>query len=218
MGKYIMSDIHGCYREFIQMLDLIEFNENDELYILGDILDRGPEPLKVLDYIVGHKNITLLKGNHEKMFEEAYETGDYSLWYYNGGQVTHEQLISDGLDKERQVYNYIKGLPFIKVIDKFILVHAGLSYYSDHLEIDEFIRQEELTCLWTRENIGFEQKYRDYTVICGHTPVQSITKNVDSPKILQRNGIFYIDCGCCFPQINGKLACFRLNDMKEFYV
>lgn len=218
MSKYVMSDIHGCYNEFVQMLELIKFNKDDELYVLGDIFDRGPEPLKILDYIAGHENIILIKGNHEKIFEEAFETGDYSLWYYNGGQVTHEQLIKCGLDKEQQVYNYIKRLPFIKVIDKFILVHAGLSHYSDYLEIDEFSRQDEQTCLWTRDNIGYEEKYRDYTVICGHTPVQSILKNTDNPKILKRYGTFYIDCGCCFSQINGKLACLRLNDMEEFYI
>lgn len=218
MSKYVMSDIHGCYNEFVQMLDLIKFNKDDELYVLGDIFDRGPEPLKILDYIAGHENINLIKGNHEKIFEEAFETGDYSLWYYNGGQVTHEQLMKCGLDKEQQVYNYIKSLPFIKVIDKFILVHAGLSHYSDYLEIDEFIRQDEQTCLWTRDNIGYEEKYRDYTVICGHTPVQSILKNTDNPKILRRYGTIYIDCGCCFSHINGKLACLRLNDMEKFYI
>ena len=71
-----MSDIHGCYEEFIKMLDKINFSNDDELYILGDIFDRGSDPLEILDYIVGHKNITLLKGNHEKMFEEAVESGD----------------------------------------------------------------------------------------------------------------------------------------------
>ena len=37
---YVMSDIHGKYDKFIKMLELIEFSENDELYILGDIFDR----------------------------------------------------------------------------------------------------------------------------------------------------------------------------------
>lgn len=219
MSKYVMSDIHGCYKEFIEMLDLIKFSDNDELYILGDIFDRGPEPLKLLDYIVGHKNIILLKGNHEKMYEEAFETGDYSLWYYNGGQVTHSKLIKGGLDKEQQVYHYIRKLPIIKVIDKFILVHAGLSRYSDDFELEEFLKQDETTCLWTRENIGNEQKYRDYTVICGHTPVQSILNNSEDPRIIRRYGTLYIDCGCCFRErINGRLACLRLEDMKKFYI
>lgn len=217
-----MSDIHGCYDKFIEMLKLINFTELDELYILGDIFDRGKEPLKILDYIVGHKNITLLKGNHEKMFEEAFETGDYSLWYYNGGQTTHSNIIEGGLDKEQQVYHYIRRLPLLKVVDKFILVHAGLFLPDNHdeLELDELLKlQSEEYCVWTRDNIDYEEQFKDYTIIVGHTPIQSIIISEDCiPKILKRDGTIYIDCGCCFTTINGKLACLKLDDMKEFYV
>lgn len=34
---YVMSDIHGCYHEYIKMLELINFNSNDTLYIIGDV-------------------------------------------------------------------------------------------------------------------------------------------------------------------------------------
>ena len=45
-----MSDLHGCYYKYIKMLEKINFSNNDTLYILGDIFDRGPdgiEPLKI---------------------------------------------------------------------------------------------------------------------------------------------------------------------------
>ncbi|WP_455810217.1 metallophosphoesterase, partial [Clostridium butyricum] len=45
MSRYVMSDIHGCYAEFIEMLQKINFGDDDELYVLGDIFDRGPQPL-----------------------------------------------------------------------------------------------------------------------------------------------------------------------------
>ncbi len=45
---YVMSDIHGEYDKYIKMLELINFSDEDELYILGDIVDRGKEPVKVL--------------------------------------------------------------------------------------------------------------------------------------------------------------------------
>lgn len=48
MSTYVMSDIHGCFDEFMQMLDLISFGSADELYVLGDVIDRGPEPIKCL--------------------------------------------------------------------------------------------------------------------------------------------------------------------------
>lgn len=139
VSTYVISDIHGCYLEFIEMLNKIHFSENDKLYILGDIFDRGPEPLKILDYILERDNILLLKGNHEKMFQDSFKTNDYILWYYNGGIVTHNQLKKRGLGEMLNIYEYITNLSLIEVVDKFILVHAGLDKYDDNLELDEFI-------------------------------------------------------------------------------
>lgn len=221
MNNYVMSDLHGCYDKFIKMLDTIEFKDTDKLYILGDIFDRGDKSLEILDYIINHKNIILLKGNHEKMYEEFFETYSTHMWYHNGGQKTHSQLLNREYEYELAVYKYIRDLQYIEVVDKFILVHAGVYYPSNYnkLTIDEFINiQEEENCLWSRENIDNDIKFKDYTIICGHTPVQSITKNYENVDIIHRNGTIYIDCGCCYERANGKLACLRLNDMKEYYI
>ena len=71
-GKtYVLSDIHGNFEIFKRMLDKIQFNSHDQLYILGDICDRGPCSLDIYFYIQKFDNITLLKGNHEYMMQEA---------------------------------------------------------------------------------------------------------------------------------------------------
>lgn len=219
--KYVMSDLHGCYDKFIKMLELINFNEQDELYILGDIFDRGSQPIKILEYIVAHDNIHLLKGNHEKMFEEFFETGDASLWNINGGYSTLFGLNKKGFEYAQYVYSYIKRLPVIKVVDNFILVHAGLYLPKNcnDFALKELLElQEEDVNLWTRDHIHSDVQYRDYKIICGHTVVQSINNDYESPKIIHRKGQIFIDCGCCFEKANGKLACLRLDDMEEFYV
>lgn len=48
MSTYVISDIHGNYDAYKEMLKKIRFSEEDMLYILGDILDRGPQPIKVV--------------------------------------------------------------------------------------------------------------------------------------------------------------------------
>ena len=48
MSIYCISDIHGCFIEFNKMLRLINFQESDELYILGNIFDRGPASAEML--------------------------------------------------------------------------------------------------------------------------------------------------------------------------
>lgn len=48
MATYVISDIHGQYDMFMELVDKIKLKETDTLYILGDILDRGPHPIKTL--------------------------------------------------------------------------------------------------------------------------------------------------------------------------
>lgn len=45
---YAMSDLHGCYRKYMDMLEKINFGDNDTLYILGDIVDRGDGEIDIL--------------------------------------------------------------------------------------------------------------------------------------------------------------------------
>lgn len=68
MASYVMSDIHGCYDGFIKLLELINFTDEDKMYILGNVIDRGPSSLNIVDYIMIRKNVTLILGNHEKMY------------------------------------------------------------------------------------------------------------------------------------------------------
>ena len=55
---YVMSDIHGMGALLEEMLEKIHFSGEDVLYILGDMIDRGFEPAKVLDIVRGTENIT----------------------------------------------------------------------------------------------------------------------------------------------------------------
>ena len=64
MSTYICSDIHGQGELFYQMLSDINFSDSAELYIVGDLIDRGPDTIELLQYVVQHqKNIHLLMGN-----------------------------------------------------------------------------------------------------------------------------------------------------------
>lgn len=60
-----MSDLHGCYDKYKEMLKKINLNENDTLYILGDIVDRGDGGIKILIDMLNRKNVVPLLGNHD---------------------------------------------------------------------------------------------------------------------------------------------------------
>ena len=74
MKIFAVSDIHGFFTEMKTALDEAGFdpeNENHWLFVLGDIIDRGREPEKVIDYLLSLPRKVLIRGNHEELFESA---------------------------------------------------------------------------------------------------------------------------------------------------
>ena len=221
MATYVLSDLHGMFDEFIEMLDLIRFSNEDEMIVAGDVFDRGKYPLEILDYIAGRKNIHLIKGNHEQTFIDFYETGDAQVWLLSGGTRTYNQIIKKGYMYSESLYRYLKKLPSYKVVDNNIICHAGLYFPKNYksLTVEQLLdMQDEETLLWSRSNVGNEKRIEGFNIICGHTPVQSIDNTMNEAHILERNGTYYIDCGCYYKNNNGRLGCLRLEDKKEFYV
>lgn len=71
MATYIISDIHGCYQEFLRMLDRIKFTDSDRLILAGDYIDRGPDSYKMLKWLEHcPENVFFIRGNHEEEFAE----------------------------------------------------------------------------------------------------------------------------------------------------
>lgn len=225
--RYVVSDLHGELRLFDKMLEIIGFSNEDELYILGDIVDRGPEPFGIIDRIRGRKNIIKIMGNHELMMIEALTRGRTAMdcWLRNGGNVTLRLLNKMSLEKRQSYLNEIMSWPFYKVIDNFILVHAG--YRVPRFEgenVEDMLNKQRLEDLvWSRDfylNAGF----KGYVTIFGHTPTPNIQRDLQEPASVpitiwhdKRYGDkIGIDCGACFKI--GRLACLRLEDLKEFYV
>ena len=65
MSTYVISDIHGQYNIFIELLDKIDLKDTDTLYILGDVLDRCPHPIKTIRKLMEIPNSIFLVGNNE---------------------------------------------------------------------------------------------------------------------------------------------------------
>jgi serine/threonine protein phosphatase 1 len=66
MRTLVIGDIHGCYRELQQLLDKAGLAAGDQIIALGDIVDRGPDSPRVLDFFRTQPNARSLQGNHER--------------------------------------------------------------------------------------------------------------------------------------------------------
>ena len=72
---YVLSDVHGDKRRFDEILRKIGLTPDDRLYVIGDVIDRKPGGIEILDTLLGMKNATLLLGNHELMMLNALSGG-----------------------------------------------------------------------------------------------------------------------------------------------
>lgn len=230
---YAMSDIHGEYEKYLQMLEKIAFSADDTLYVLGDVIDRGPEPVKVLQDMSSRDNVSLLMGNHEAMAShvlhrlnvEITETNaetqiDAALmqaimaWRQDGGDVTMKQFRNLSAERKADLLDYIDDAPWYDVVDvcdrTFILVHSGLGNFAKGKRLSQYALHE---LVWTRPDYE-KQYYQDPSIyiVSGHTPTIALTGKAE---IYRSHNNILIDCGATF---GGKLACLCLDTMRAFYV
>ena len=164
MATYIISDIHGFYYRFQDCLAKVNFDpREDELYVLGDIIDRGPHNAEMLEWAYEQSSsVKFLRGNHEDMmlatmreynelekrnyFEDEGLQFNFiynSIWIgWNGGIDTFEYLVDLPREHREDLLNWIDSWPLfydIKVNDKrFILTHAGLAMNGIRMTDDRY--------------------------------------------------------------------------------
>ena len=69
MSTYVMSDLHGCFDEFMRMLEEIGFSDRDDLILAGDYIDRGKQNYDMLKWMESDPdNVLFIKGNHDVEF------------------------------------------------------------------------------------------------------------------------------------------------------
>ena len=71
MAIYVTSDAHGHVRALDEALSKISLTSDDTLYVLGDMIDRGPDPVGVIKLVRSLPNARVLKGNHEQIMLDA---------------------------------------------------------------------------------------------------------------------------------------------------
>ena len=225
--KFAISDIHGCLDSFQELLELIKFNINDELYLLGDYIDRGPASKGVIDHILYLQEkkykVKCLLGNHEQMLLSSLaEVNDgsgllkYRSWLMNGGDTTLESFgIEEVTELDKKYIDFFENLAYYYEVDDYLLVHAGFNF-SNASTLDHIFEDKE-AMLWIRRwynDINYEI-LGERTIVHGHTPTPyNVIEGILATEML----FLDIDAGCAYtryPQL-GRLCAFDMTN-KELY-
>lgn len=230
---YCISDIHGDYEKYRRMLKTIQLCEEDTLYILGDVVDRGPEPIPILLDMMKRPNVRPILGNHEYMAvlclrpltreitgETISELSAENLqellnWQKEGGLTTLEGFRRLDKGQRAEVLEYLLEFQLYEELTvngkQYLLAHAGPENFAEDRLLWDYGLHE---WIWTRLDYT-RRYYKDRFLVTGHTPVAHIPGNAQKDSIFRANGHIAIDCGCIS---GGRLGAICLDTGEAFYV
>jgi len=168
MATWVIGDVHGCYDEFMALLKSPEIKEEDTVILIGDIIDRGPAPYKMLkwamDNITPDGKYQMIMGNHEhgavQDFEETViisrsqlmqleDVNICSLRCHYGFDVDLRDAGYESVKSAEPIFDWLAELPFYKkvtvtkpdgTLQKYVIAHA---WYDES--------ENSYTLLWQRD-------------------------------------------------------------------
>lgn len=231
---FATSDLHGYPQDrFLDLLNKAGFGPSDQLYVIGDVIDRnGDGGVETLRWMMRQPNVTLLRGNHEAMMldcsflftmdpaalnlKQLSPKQEYALclWHRNGGMTTIANLTTlNASDPEELVLllDYVQSAPVCAEVavpmKQFVLVHGGLNGFRPDKPLEQYDPKD---MVWTRPGAG-ERYWDDRLVILGHTPTDyygAKGRAFVTPTWID------IDTGAAR---GGSPMLLRLDDLAEFY-
>lgn len=218
---FCISDIHGCYEEFLALLEHWQ-RERELLVLVGDYIDRGPQSKEVVAYIqqlqrTYGEQVVVLQGNHDAMLLEFIAEPVGSLanrFLRNGGEQTLASFIGEPLQMmtavEQAQYmmthfadtlDYLAHLPMMYEWGAVLFTHAGFDVTKPLAE------QTSHDLLWQRQHY-IQENTTGRRNVFGHTPTFRIRQQHVHDIWLSEDGQYIgIDGGCVF---DGQLNALRI--------
>ncbi len=239
---YVMSDIHGQYDLYTKALDTIHFDDTDTLYILGDLIDRGPDGIKILQDVIWRPNVHCCIGNHELfMHDNLWEPKMEGEWWLsggNGGTITRDSYLNLSCEEQAEIRKYVENMYAqieLTIKDKsFLLSHSFFTKRYGTIKWKDLGWYETYDIVWyspyRRHERVMPSLYQDdgRIHIIGHYPVQGIPEyhwqNEEKPKmprafVNHEFNIIDIDTGCArmsFPEYDRKQLALCVLNLTQF--
>ena len=202
----VMGDIHGCYKTFIALLEKIP--TEDEIVLVGDLIDRGLSSKQVVQYVIDHPEIKCVKANHEDMYitdilKENVDDPYFGQWLSDQAGKTLDSYRKEDytIDNDLMIEHakWMKTLPyyleFKDVVNNdgrhLVVSHASIGstwkFRHPDSEGHHFFKNE---VIWNRNKPDdIDGIYN----VFGHTPekdgvrIKSYFANVDTGACLKRD-------------------------------
>lgn len=222
---YFTSDLHGAYTLFIKLLEKIHFSKHDEMIICGDIIDKGPDSIRLAQFICSQPNMKCILGNHEYQFLKYY----WSLM--RNAEDNFDEILkklqdyfpNDGYLLTWELVDAFEALPPYIETEEFICVHAGLPLSADKrilplkdAEIEQLVNDR----IFKEPNILPQS---DKCVFFGHTPASYVSgkdkilayPRISTPKSIRDYYKVHLDLGT---MTSGTVGCLCADTLQDFYV
>lgn len=230
---YVIGDIHNELKKFDNILEQISIREDDQVYILGDLFDRGgteADPVGVyFRFLEIQGNCTWIRGNHDHWLAEFIHQ------YYSLLERKRQYFVAYQYNSFELLRQRLTEVDILKLADTILQLSLqkeirldGKKYLLAHAMTMHPLKQEKLTqhYLTGTDAIGdfFKTGIGGYISLLGHTSSsymfgsqdgKFLDEKFNSIWINRNENVFLIDCGCGFT--NGKLACLCLETGERFY-
>lgn len=198
MATYAFSDVHGHRATLDRLLSRVSPCADDTIFMLGDMIDRGPDAAGVLSVVRTLDGCTALRGNHEQLMLAALDHPGDQLrhfdWTSNGGGMTEDSLNRLARDAFEWFVDWIRSLPLHATCEaggrRFLMAHAGIrpgvvpvpQTWDDESSNAFLAAQQPDDLLWIRRGFWDEPTgLLDGTglgaiVVAGHTPTHYVER------------------------------------------
>ncbi len=156
MANYAVGDLQGCFTPLIRLLTEVGFNPSkDHLYLVGDLIARGPDSLSCLDFVYQNQDaLTVTLGNHDLHFIACYLLGKQPNPKDNLASVFSSKLCG-------HYVSYLRTQPLAVYLEdqSTFLSHAGIHPHWDIEQALSYAHIAEQNYRSDEANIFFENMY-----------------------------------------------------------
>jgi serine/threonine protein phosphatase 1 len=204
----VIGDIHGCYREMMNLIDKAGLADDDQIVALGDIVDRGPDSASVADFFMTQSNTKCLLGNHE---EKHILVSSGILQPAPAQEITMVQIPEE---KYVPMLQFFKKLPTYMDLPDALTIHGLL---EPDVLIEDQKRNVLIGTMSGEINIKkrypkpwYEYDFGEKPVIAGHHDYSH-----EGKPLIIKDKVFLIDTACCYGK---SLTALLLPEFKLFTV